>query len=917
MGTRITQNAILQLNNGDVDLRPVLQVMDVRQIGNAQTVQERYRLVLSDTVYVQQAMLATQLNEYVKNGQVQKGSIVQLIEYICNSVQNRKIIIVLNMEVVQSIAEIVGDPKNQISGPSPAPQQVQQPPQQIQQQQQQRPPPQQAPPPPQQQSYAATGNQSHQSSYTSVGNGNAYRGGGDSLPPTMNGGGYGGQNPGGGYGAQNSVGGYGAQNSGGGYGAQNSGGGYGAQNSGGGYGGPNSGGGGGYGASNAGGQNSYLSAPNSAPPPTASGGFQGQRQMGMQPPQQQQGAGTYGKPLPPYQVPAPMYSAKGPIAKNEAPARIVPISSLNPYQGRWTIRARVTSKTELRRYNNAKGDGKVFSFDLLDVEKGEIRCTCFNNVADQFYERVEVGKVYLITKGNLRPSKKEFNPLKNEWEIWLENATTIEPCMDGDASIPQQRFDFKPISDVETLEANSMCDVIGVVVSIQAANPIMKKNGTETLKRTLHLRDQSNKSVELTMWGSFCNKEGDQVQELVLQDTPPVLAVKSARVSDFSGRSLGTISSSHILINPDIEEAHKLRGWYDSEGHGMKVDSITREGGTGARGDMRKAVTQIKDEGLGRGEKPDWIAVRATISFIKTDTFCYTACPIMISEKQCQKKVTNNGDGTYRCDRCDQSVPEPDYRYLLQMQIQDHTGVTWISGFQEAGIEIFGVPAKELSGYKDHEDPAFGDTIQRVLFSSHVFKLKVKEETYNDEQRVKCTVVKSEKVDFSAEGKLLLECLRRLETDEGPSAQFAPSTTAASTDYNGGPPPFQTPSYGGGSYGATPQGSSYGGGGYGGGGSSGYTGGYNGGGSSNSYGGGGFQGGSSTKCYKCGKEGHFASSCPNQSQSGGSGGFGGGGGGGGAGCYKCGQGGHFARECPSQGGGKPFGGGGGYSQRGY
>lgn len=80
----------MQLNNGDVDLRPVLQVMDVRQIGNAQTVQERYRLVLSDSVYVQQAMLATQLNEYVKNGQVQKGSIVQLLEYICNSVQNRK-----------------------------------------------------------------------------------------------------------------------------------------------------------------------------------------------------------------------------------------------------------------------------------------------------------------------------------------------------------------------------------------------------------------------------------------------------------------------------------------------------------------------------------------------------------------------------------------------------------------------------------------------------------------------------------------------------------------------------------------------------------------------------------------------------------------------------------------------------------
>jgi replication factor A1 len=476
---------------------------------------------------------------------------------------------------------------------------------------------------------------------------------------------------------------------------------------------------------------------------------------------------SYRQPQPAYQQPPPMYTNRGPVARNEAPPRIIPIAALNPYQGRWTIRVRVTAKGELKHYNNPRGDGKVFSFDLLDADGGEIRATCFNAVADQFYNQIEAGKIYLISKGSLRPAQKAYNHLPNDQEIFLESTSTIQPCFDDDSSIPQQQFHFRPISDIEGMEKNSVVDIIGIVSFISPPASIMRKDGTETQRRTLHLKDMSGRSVELTIWGNLYNAEGQRLQNMCDSGVFPVLAVKSGRVNEFNGKAVGTISTSQLLIEPNFPETHRLKEWFDKEGRNIPSVSISRETSVG-RTDIRKTISQIKDERLGTSEKPDWITVSATISFIKVDNFCYTACPIMIGDRQCSKKVTNNGDGKWRCERCDQSIEECDYRYILQLQIQDHTGLTWVTVFQESGEEIIGVPAKTLYflKYEEQDDDKFGEIIRKVLFTKYIFKLKIKEETFSDEQRVKSTVVKADKVNFASESRFLLDLVEKIKAGD-------------------------------------------------------------------------------------------------------------------------------------------------------
>ncbi|XP_010439755.1 PREDICTED: replication protein A 70 kDa DNA-binding subunit E-like [Camelina sativa] len=676
MEVSLTAGAIGKIMSGEVtseqDMMPVLQVTDLKHVKALQNpTSERFRMVLSDGTHLHQGMLGADLNILVKDGSLQSGSIVRLTQFVGSIVQQRRIVIVMVLEVIKTKSDIIGNP---------------------------------VPIKPSDQRGADSGIK-----LNTTGSEQQGRGESSGVRQVIN-----------------------------------------TET----------------GRSNAAispqvVQRQVFGTGSSVPASTPSTRAFNNPSAGHVAPRQDYARMQTGDQ---WQPPPPLYANRGPVARNEAPPRIIPINGLSPYSGRWTIKARVTNKAELRQYSNPRGQGKVFSFDLLDADGGEIRVTCFNAVADQFYDQIVVGNLYLVSRGSLRPAQKNFNHLPNDYEITLDNASTIQQCYEEDAAIPRHQFHFRTIGDIESMENNSIIDVIGIVSSISTTVAIMKKNGTETQKRSLHLKDMSGRSVEVTMWGNFCNAEGQRLQNLCDSGGFPVLAVKAGRISEFNGKAVSTIGSSQLFIDPDFAEAQKLKDWFEREGKSVPCISISREFSGSARVDVRKTISQIKDEKLGTSEKPDWITVSATVIYMKFDNFCYTACPIMNGDRLCSKKVTSNGDGTWRCEKCDKSVDECDYRYILQLQIQDHTDITWVTAFQEAGEEIMGMSAKDLYHvkYVNEEEEKFESISRKVAFTKYILKLKVKEEAFGDEQRVKATVVKVDKLNYSSDTRSILDAMNKL-----------------------------------------------------------------------------------------------------------------------------------------------------------
>ncbi|KAF8667141.1 hypothetical protein HU200_053328 [Digitaria exilis] len=821
--------AVSEHVDGDATLQPVLQVADVRKVPNPQknpAAAERFRMALSDGVHTMQSMLATAINPLVLNGVIQRGSVIHLQEFTCSTIQNRRIIIVIRLDVLQSECDIIGNPRPYVSPNLPT---------------------EQSPNIPANAAQVNSGaypngpgtlraaevanNVSHGGHPNILANAAQVNSGtypsgpgtlGSSVAPRVaevannvsHGGTYGGHQgtvdpPVGRSVDVSHVGSYGGYpgtvgpptgravepvtnvSSGGSYGTTS------AHNT----------------------VNADMMRPNlqqpllnsrsvEPVPNVSSGGSYGiasthntmnadmvQRNL-QQPslsshqnhrlavPSMSGGIGTpgntYGRPAQSAnQQPHPGHMNRGPVAKDEA-TRFVPVTQMNPYQTGWTIKARVTAKSDVRHYKNDRGSGKVFSFDLLDAQGGEIRMTCFNAHVDQFFDLIEVDKVYKISRGTLKPAQKKFNPLNNEYEITADFKTSIEVFSSDDSSIPRQQYDFRQISEIESIEVGAIVDLVGIVTSVCPSVSITRKDGSEAQKRTLQLKDMSGRSVEITFWGKFCDAEGQQLQSLCDSGLNPVLALKSVRVTEFNGRSVNSIGSTQLKINPDLTEAEKLQHWYATEGKNAVCVSLS----TASMGktDIRKTVVQVKDENLGRSEKPDWITVKGSISHVNTDNFCYPACTIEMNGRQCNKKVINNGDGTWHCEKCGQNLPNCEYRYLLLCQIQDHTGLTYATAFQEAGVEIIGCSAEELYNIKEEDAERFTEIIQGVRWQLFLFKLKVFEEIFNDEQRVKCSITKAEKLDVSRECSYLLKSIGATLQDETGS----PSKVQGAMSYNAG-----------------------------------------------------------------------------------------------------------------------------------
>ena len=125
-------------------------------------------------------------------------------------------------------------------------------------------------------------------------------------------------------------------------------------------------------------------------------------------------------------------------------------------------------------------------------------------------------------------------------------------------------------------------------------------------------------------------------------------------------------------------------------------------------------------------DKTLWFFLHASIVDINMDDFHFLACPLFVDGVQCMKKVADRAFNTWHCSKCDGEFTECDYKYILKLSLQDHTGqINGATTFDDAANKLLGVFAKDLCMLAT-EPSAIKDISLHVTSRQYLFTLSIK-----------------------------------------------------------------------------------------------------------------------------------------------------------------------------------------------
>ncbi|KHJ40022.1 replication factor-A domain protein [Trichuris suis] len=165
------------------------------------------------------------------------------------------------------------------------------------------------------------------------------------------------------------------------------------------------------------------------------------------------------------------------------------------------------------------------------------------------------------------------------------------------------------------------------------------------------------------------------------------------------------------------------------------------------------ALGLVDPECSSSSEQGDYFTIKGTILNVNRENCMYPACPF----PDCSKKVVDQNTGLYRCEKCNKEYPNFTWRLLLNVRICDFSSVNQVTMFQDTAEKLLNVKVDELSSIREQDMQAFDDLFDQVTFRNFLFRLRVKQEMYNDEVRIRFICVRVEEVSLPE----YLSCLEK------------------------------------------------------------------------------------------------------------------------------------------------------------
>ncbi|KAL7717889.1 Replication factor A protein 1 [Entamoeba marina] len=377
---------------------------------------------------------------------------------------------------------------------------------------------------------------------------------------------------------------------------------------------------------------------------------------------------------------------------------ITPFVKLTQYNPEFVVKGVVVSKSKKEEIASKKDH--LFNFIIQDVNGNKLKCTCFNDACDKYYNIVNENGTYYISMGYLQPQKD--NTFKTDKMIDLDCIITSYSTIQHSKDFIRRKSEPKLIGDLDSCPVDSLYSICVVVTSI--GETITKKNNLKM--RVIEVVDQSNWTIEIIFWGDSTQipnefKVGDIVQ------------FDNLRLNEYGHMNMTFNGSSNYTKTSGSDETRLLsQKLVDND----ELPNTQRCCDFIAPSILTMSLKEFEENARNANVKPFKANLTGFITAFKTDTISYIGC------NNCKKKVNYNE--TF-CSNCNKKC-NPQIFYVLKVEIQDSTNKIWGTMFNEVATKFMGISAKELIDLKKQNFDGYQNSFRGKTFIKVKLGLKGK-----------------------------------------------------------------------------------------------------------------------------------------------------------------------------------------------
>ncbi|MCQ2820921.1 MAG: hypothetical protein MJ252_26990 [archaeon] len=433
-----------------------------------------------------------------------------------------------------------------------------------------------------------------------------------------------------------------------------------------------------------------------------------------------------------------------------------PLKMLTTFSRDFTILVRVTAKTEIKTFSNSHTpNGKLFSVNIIDKQGTEMQITCFNKVAEKFYEAFQKDCVYEIKGGYVKINDKKYTTIKSDYKLILDDKATVRKVED-DGEIKRENLSLVKIGDIPSIKLYSIIDICCTVLEVGEKKTMRTKNGEQFLKK-IWVGDDSKFKVELSLWRNYADQEINKGD---------VMIVHHVKIGEYNGRNISSADSTRFEINSDAPELEPLRLFIlNYDGEYSPLEKGNENGGKGNSED--KMEFQYLRELLSddyNSEKT--VPIRGTVVQINhSEKNFYMGC----GNTNCKKKLSKKEDSEgYVCSGCGYECDVPTYYYTMSLRVKDSTAEYWIELFDKSAELLIKMPAEEYKEYvlgRDQEK--LREISEDIEYKEFIFWVKAKNQTYGGNTKKRINASKVEPIKKNHFAAMLKNAEKQFSSSSG------------------------------------------------------------------------------------------------------------------------------------------------------